>query len=79
MDTILPQMEKESLIKQMEIPYFGYKQQRILPLIVPDLSVLNATEIQDIDEVIAKYADKSADRLSDFSHGDMPYKATKNI
>lgn len=79
MDIILPQMEQESLIKQMEIPYFNYKQQRILPLALPDLKVLNATEIQDIDEVIAKYADKNADWLSDRSHGDMPYKATKNI
>jgi len=79
MDIILPQMEQESLIKQMEIPYFNYKQQRILPLEAPDLSVLNATEIQDIDEVISRYADKSADRLSEWSHGDMPFKATKNV
>lgn len=79
MDQILHQMEAESLIKQIEIPYFNYTQQKILPLQTADLSTLTALELQDIDEVIARYADKNADWLSDWSHGDMPYKATKNI
>lgn len=79
MDHILHQMEEESLIKQIAVPYFDYTQHRILPLQASDLSVVSALELQDIDEVLAKYSDKNADRLSERSHGDMPYKATKNI
>lgn len=79
MDLILPQMEQEQLIKQIEIPYFNYTQQRILPLISPDMSIFSAAEIIEIDDVLAKYSDKNADRLSERSHNDMPYKATKNI
>lgn len=79
MDLILPQMEQEQLVKQIEIPYFGYTQQRILPLVAPDMSIFSASEIIEIDDVLRKYSDKSADRLSERSHNDMPYKATKNI
>lgn len=79
MDLILPQMEQEQLIKQVEIPYFNYTQQRIIPLIAPDMSIFSAAELIEIDDVIVKYSDKSADWLSERSHNDMPYKATKNI
>ncbi len=79
MDIIIPAMESEQLIKQIEIPYYTYIQQRIFPLQEADISVLNALELKEIDDVIAQYSDKTADRLSDRSHDDMPYKATKNI
>ncbi|MFA5748026.1 MAG: type II toxin-antitoxin system antitoxin SocA domain-containing protein [Candidatus Absconditabacterales bacterium] len=79
MDIILPAMEQECSIRQIQVPYFNYTQQRIIPLIAPDISIFSATEITEMDNVIRDYADKSADRLSDRSHNDMPYKATKNI
>lgn len=79
MDTILPIMEQEQIIRQIEVPYFHYTQQKIIPLVTPDMNVLSAIEIAEIDAVINNYSDKSADRLSERSHNDMPYKATKNI
>lgn len=79
MDTILPQMEKEGIVKQIEVPYFNYHQQKIIPLVVPDISVLSASEIAEIDNVINNYSDKSAEWLSERSHNDMPYKATKDV
>lgn len=79
MDLILPQMEQEQLIKQVEIPYFNYTQQRIIPLVSPDMDWISANEKIEIDSVIDSYSDKSADWLSNRSHNDMPYKATKNI
>lgn len=78
MDTILPIMEKEQLIKQIEVPYFNYTQQKIIPLTTPDISIFSVLEIAEIDAVINNYSDKSAERLSERSHNDMPYKATKN-
>lgn len=79
MDIILPQMEQEKSIKQIEVPYFDYTQQKILPLVAPDMSVFSAIETAEIDNVINNYSDKNADWLSSRSHNDMPYKATKNI
>lgn len=79
MDAIISEMEQEQLIKQIEVPYFNYHQQRVIPLITPDMNIFTAAEIIEIDDVLAKYSDKSADWLSDRSHNDMPYKATKNI
>lgn len=79
MDIILPQMEQEKTIQQIEVPYFNYTQQKIIPLVSPDINVLSATEREDIDYVIKKYSDESADWLSERSHNDMPYKATKKI
>jgi len=79
MDLILPNMESNQLIKQIEVPYFGYIQYRILPLVEPDMGCLSASEKTEIDNVLDKYSDRSADWLSERSHNDMPYKATKNI
>lgn len=79
MDIILPAMESEQLIKQIEIPYYNYTQHRILPLQQADISVLDARELQELEDVINQYSDKTADWLSDRSHEDMPYKATNNI
>jgi hypothetical protein len=79
MDIILPAMEQEQSIKQIEVPYFDYKQQRIIPLVAPDKDILSSTEQSEIDFVINNYADRSADWLSEYSHNDMPYKATKNL
>jgi transcriptional regulator with XRE-family HTH domain len=77
MDAVIAQMEKEHQIKQMEIPYFQYMQQRIIPLVSPDLTAVNGQEMVEIDEVIKKYGDWNAEKLSERSHGDMPRKATK--
>jgi uncharacterized phage-associated protein len=38
-----------------------------------DLSKLNGREIETIDAVLAKLADKSAAELSDYSHADVPW------
>ena len=45
MDTIIPTMESEQLIKQIEIPYYNYTQHRIFPLQEADISVLNGLDL----------------------------------
>jgi len=72
-------LEKAGYIKAMESDYFGYHQIRFIPTVLPDITVFDATETQEMDEVIDQYGDKNGRWMTDFSHEDMPYKATENI
>jgi hypothetical protein len=55
MDAVIAQMEAEDQIRQMEVPYFQYTQQKITPLVDPDLSVLTGRELAELDYVVDKY------------------------
>lgn len=78
MDSILSQMEKDEAIQMLKTEYHGYPQKRYIPLAKPDLKKLNAAEIETIDQVINQLSDLSARAISDYSHKDMPWKATKD-
>ena len=49
-----------------------------MPLIKPDLTLLKASEKDIIDQVVNQLSDFSARAISDYSHKDMPWKATKD-
>ncbi|MDR3168603.1 MAG: SocA family protein [Candidatus Peribacteria bacterium] len=74
---VIAQMEKDHQIQQLDVPYFQYMQQKIIPLVEPDLEVLNGKELAELEYVVNKYGDWNADKISERSHGDMPWKATK--
>lgn len=78
MDVILGQMEKAEAIRVLKTEYHGYPQKRYIPLAKPDLKKLSAAEIETIDHVINQLSDFSARAISDYSHKDMPWKATKD-
>jgi uncharacterized phage-associated protein len=44
----------------------------------PDLTLLKASEKEIIDQVVNQLGDFSAKAISDYSHKDMPWKATKD-
>ena len=44
------------------------------PLRKPNLTVLTKREIEHIDEELKRLGDMSADEISDYSHGDMPWR-----
>lgn len=70
---IVADMKKKGEVEEMKSRYFTYDQKKYLPLKRPDLSVLSGREIEHIDEVLARLADKNAKELSDYSHGDIPW------
>lgn len=74
---LVKQFEKDKLIEEIKTKYFNYDMVKYLPLVNPDLSVLNAKEIKFIDEELEKYASKSAIELSDLSQKDIPWLGTK--
>ena len=43
----------------------------------PDTTLLTKDELATIDEVIDKYSDWTANRISEYSHGDMPWLAAE--
>jgi transcriptional regulator with XRE-family HTH domain len=68
-------IDKEEIVK-VEDKYFQYPQRKYLPLRPPDLSGLRANELKMIDEVLEKYSDMNAKKISECSHKDVPWLTT---
>lgn len=58
--------------------FFKYKQRKYMPRVKPDLSRLNAQEVEHIDEELARLSDKTAAELTDLSHRDIPWRVAKD-
>jgi uncharacterized phage-associated protein len=77
LDTIINQMIDGKLVKRIKTDYHGLKQTRYVPLEKADLTLLSAAEKTVIDNVIQQMSDWNANKISDYSHKDMPWLATK--
>ncbi len=77
LDTIIGQMIKKGQLQRVKTDYHGYPQTRYLPLEKADLSELRASEKETIDRVIEQMSDWSAAAISNYSHKDMPWIASK--
>jgi transcriptional regulator with XRE-family HTH domain len=71
---IIDEMKKNKEIEEIKSSYFKFPQNKYLPLRQPNLSILNARELELIDDVLARLSDKSATDISKYSHEDMPWK-----
>jgi transcriptional regulator with XRE-family HTH domain len=78
LDTIIGQMIEKGQLQRVKTEYHGYPQIRYLPLEKADLTELRASEKEIIDKVIEQMSDWSAAMLSNYSHGDKPWKASKD-
>ena len=70
-------MKLKKEIEEVKSTYFKFEQKKFLPCKEADLSLLNGRELEMIDDVLARYADKSAKELSDMTHRDGPWKSSK--
>lgn len=77
LDSILQQMITNNQLKRVKTEYHGYPQTRYLPLEKSNLTELRASEKEVIDRVIEQFSDWSATAISNFSHKDMPWLASK--
>lgn len=77
-DTIIQQMIKEGQLKKIKTEYFGKPQTRYIPVVKADLTQLNAAEKDTIDKVLDLMSDWNANKVSEYSHGDMPWLATND-
>ena len=69
-------MEGKDLVK-CEDEYFKYPRTKYLPLREPDLSCLSAQELALVDEVLERLGHMNATQISDYSHGDVPWRTTE--
>jgi len=77
LDTIINQMIDTGQLQRVKTEYHGYPQTRYLPLIKANLTELKASEKDIIDRVIEQMSDWSASAISNYSHKDMPWLASK--
>jgi len=78
---IVDELINENKLQEVEVlldEEKDIKQIKYLPLVDPDLSVLNAQEIEVINDVINEFSPMNASQISAHSHGDMPWKATED-
>ena len=77
LDTIIGQMMEDQQVKRIKTEYFDKIQTRYIPLAKADLTELKASEKEVIDKVIEQLSDWSATAISNYSHKDMPWLASK--
>ena len=77
LDSIIKQMIDNGQLKRVKATFQGYPQNRYLPLEKADLTELLASEKEVIDRVIEQMSDWSASSISNYSHKDIPWLATK--
>jgi transcriptional regulator with XRE-family HTH domain len=74
---IIDQMVKRGDLDKIQSDYFTYPQTKYLPRRSADLSVLSARELDTINEVLCRLGEMNATHISDYSHGDVPWKVTE--
>src|SRR5690606_9107824 len=77
LENVIKDMIEKGKLKRIKSEYHGYPQTRYIPLEKPNLKVLSAAEKEVIDNVIDRFSDWSASAISEFSHKDLPWKATE--
>lgn len=77
LDKIVAQMMEKGLIQRIKTEYYDKMQTRYIPLAKADLTELKASEKEVIDKVIEQLSDLSASAISNYSHKDMPWMASK--
>lgn len=78
LDAIIGQMIEEKQLQRIKTEYKGYPQTRYLPLEKADLTELRASEKEIIDRVIEQMSDWNTAMLTNYAHGDKPWKASKD-
>ena len=77
-ENVLEDMEEKWQITRINSNFCWYEQIRYIPNINYDLSEFNWLQIKIIDNVVDRLSNMTATQISDYSHEDIPYKATRN-
>ncbi len=76
-DMIIKELKGEGRIKILQTKYYELSQEKPIPLIEPDLSKLSAQELDLINDEIDRLSKMNATQISEYSHKDLPFEATK--
>lgn len=77
LDAVFQQMMYDKQLQRIKTSYFDKTLTRYIPLVSSNLKLINGAEKEVIDKVIDQYSDWSAVAISNFSHKDIPWLATK--
>ncbi|HEV7951758.1 MAG TPA: type II toxin-antitoxin system antitoxin SocA domain-containing protein [Candidatus Saccharimonadales bacterium] len=77
-NSIVDAMKGADELEVVTTPYFNHTQKKYLPVVKANLENLSAQELEHINTEIARLADKSANELSELSHKDTPWLASKD-
>ncbi len=77
LDSIINLMIEKGKLQRIKTKYYDYPQTRYIPLEKADLTQLTAAEKEVIDQVIDRFSDWTAAAISEYSHKDMPWRATE--
>jgi len=78
LDDVLNRMVADEQIYRIKTTFQHLPQTRFLPLTKPDLTNLKASEKDVIDRVIDQMSDWSSSTLTNYSHKDIPWLASKD-
>jgi transcriptional regulator with XRE-family HTH domain len=74
---IVDRMIADKEIEKIKSEYFQREQKKYLPLREARPDFFTVRELKVIDEVLNRLADKNASQISEYSHGDIPWKVTE--
>ena len=74
--SVIGQMIENGQLHRIKTEYHGYPQIRYIPMEKADLTRMSAAEKETIDQVIDRFSDWSATAIGEYSHRDMPWKAS---
>lgn len=78
MGIIIRQMIDNEQLKRIKSEYHGLPQTRYMPLEKANLKQMSAAEKIVIDNVIQQMSDWNANKISEYSHKDIPWLATND-
>lgn len=78
-DELVFELELAQKIKKVVAPYMWYYQERFIPTVSPQKDIFSPEERMIIDDILARFSDFSAKDLSEYSHGDVPWKLSKDL
>lgn len=78
-DEVASELEDEGKIRPFDDVFYGYHQHRFNSLAEPHMDLLSNEELEIIDQVINKCSLMTAREASDYSHEDLPYRATDDL
>ena len=67
---------EDKIVLKTIVQYHDYNQIKYIPLVKSNISLLNATEKEIIDNVIERLSPMNAKQVEDYSHEDIPYEIT---
>lgn len=65
-------------VEEVKSTFFKREQKKYLPRKTANLRILNGEELEMIDSVLDRYADRTATELSEMSHRDTPWKVAED-